>query len=38
VPLLFFDTDVWFKIEEDAEAGKCRIEFRKEKRGKDDLQ
>ncbi|MFD0710616.1 hypothetical protein [Paenibacillus sp. GCM10027626] len=25
VPMLMFGTDVWFRIDEDSDAGKCRI-------------
>lgn len=28
VPLLNFGTDVWFQIDEDEEAGLCRVESR----------
>lgn len=28
VPLPLFDTDVWFQVDDDSEAGKCRLECR----------
>lgn len=32
VPLLMFDTDIWFKIDDDSDAGKCRLVCRPRKR------
>ncbi|GEM_PF-1908026 len=32
VPLLNFDVEVWFQIDEDAEAGRCRLESRLRKK------
>ncbi|MBD2870787.1 hypothetical protein [Paenibacillus arenilitoris] len=32
VPLLMFDADVWFQINDDSDVGKCRIECRPRKR------
>ena len=31
VPIILFDLDDWFQIDEDAEAGICRIECRRRK-------
>lgn len=32
VPLLMFDTDTWFRIDEDSDAGKCRLVAKLRKR------
>lgn len=29
VPLLLFEAEDWFRIDDDGEAGKCRIEHRR---------
>lgn len=31
VPLLMFDTDTWFQIDDDSENGKCQVISRKRK-------
>jgi|HigsolmetaAR204D_1030405.scaffolds.fasta_scaffold00166_19 hypothetical protein len=31
VPLVIFDSSVWFRIDADAEAGICRVECRRRK-------
>ena len=32
VPLLLFDTETWFQIDEDSMTGKCRLENRQRKK------
>jgi len=34
VPLLMFDTTVWFQIEDDSGAGKCRVVSKRRRRGR----